>query len=84
MKLEREAQEVADLDHRQAISDQRRRAGRGDMVVGAIFLVGGVGFTAFDFLMTGSQGGGTFLIATGAIGFGAYRLIRGVFRATTA
>ncbi len=48
------------------------------------FLGGGLGLTAFDFLMTASQGGGTFLIATGAIAFGSYRLIRGVLRSITA
>jgi hypothetical protein len=84
MKLEHEAQERADVSSRQTASAQRQYAGKRDMAVGGVFLVGGLGFTAFDFLMTASQGGGDFLIATGAIAFGGYRLIRGAIRCMTA
>lgn len=84
MQLERDAQEREHLERRQADLDQRRRLGKRDMVVGAFLLVGGVAFTGFDFLMAISQGGGEYLIATGAIAFGAFRLIRGVLRALTA
>ncbi len=84
MKLERETQEQANEDRRQADADQRRKAGKRDMAFGAVLLIGGLAFTGFDFAMTASQGGGTFWVATGAMGVGAYRLIRGVIRAMTA
>jgi hypothetical protein len=54
----------------------RRQAGLGAMAQGALWCVGGLGVTAITFAM--ASGGGIYVVAYGAIIFGAVQFLRGL------
>jgi hypothetical protein len=58
-----------------AIRSARRNAGRKQMWVGAAWIVGGVLVTVISY--AAASRGGTYLLAWGAVIFGAYDMIRG-------
>lgn len=56
-------------------SESNHEAGRKDMVIGGLMCVGGIIVTAASY--GAAPAGGTYLVAWGAIVFGAFRFIRG-------
>jgi hypothetical protein len=48
------------------------------MLVGLLFLVGGIAITAFTYKSAVSSGGGRYIVAHGPILFGAVQFLRGV------
>lgn len=63
----------------QAVSDGGSGAGQGDLLVGGLFLVGGLVLTAVTY--AAASGGGTYLLAWGPMLFGLLRIMRGLARA---
>lgn len=51
-----------------------------DLAIGGVLLAIGIGVTVMSYAAASSSGGGRYLIATGFIGVGVARLIRGVVR----
>jgi hypothetical protein len=64
------------------IAELVREKGRRDVTVGGLFLAGGLVVTLVTYSMA-SSGGGTYVIAHGAVIFGALQLMRGIFRVRT-
>jgi hypothetical protein len=62
---------------RKAESNVLRAAGKKNMLFGALWFVGGVIVTAATYQLVAGAGGGKFIIAWGAIAFGAIQFIRG-------
>jgi len=60
-------------DHRE---NARAKAGQRDMVVGGLWCAGGLAVTFFTF--QAAAGGGTYVVAWGAILFGAIQFFRGL------
>jgi hypothetical protein len=52
-----------------------------NMIWGALWFLGGVGVTAASYLMASSRPTGTYIVAWGAIAFGAVLFLRGVSQA---
>jgi len=59
-------------------------AGHGDIVHGALWLAGGIAVTLGTYQMAASHGGGTYMVASGAMIVGALRLARGALRSFAA
>jgi hypothetical protein len=59
-------------------ADAIRVAGRKNMLYGALWCVGGLGVTAYTYQMAASGGGGKYIVAWGAILFGAVQFLRGL------
>ena len=55
-------------------------AGRSDMMNGALWGIGGAAVTLVTYQMAASHGGGTFMVAWGAMIIGALRFLRGAWR----
>jgi hypothetical protein len=53
-------------------------AGGNDILIGALWLVGGLAVTAGSFSMAHGAGGGRYVVTTGAIAYGLVRLFRGL------
>ncbi|MDP2316518.1 MAG: hypothetical protein Q8P41_26735 [Pseudomonadota bacterium] len=53
-------------------------AGKGDLLVGGLVLAGGLGVTLAAYLAT--EAGGAYIVTTGAIAYGLFRVVRGLFR----
>ncbi len=53
--------------------------GGNDMLVGALWCIGGIVFTAATYSAV-KDTGGTYYIAWGAIAFGGYQFLKGLFR----
>ncbi|MBL8922591.1 MAG: hypothetical protein JNJ54_27315 [Myxococcaceae bacterium] len=53
-----------------------------DFAIGSVLLAVGIGVTVMSYAAASSSGGGRYLIATGFIGVGVGRLIRGLMRAS--
>jgi hypothetical protein len=64
----------------QAHSAALRRAGLIDLVVGAVVCAAGIGFTALTFQLAEGMGATRFVVAWGAILFGAAQVLRGIVR----
>jgi uncharacterized Zn finger protein (UPF0148 family) len=58
---------------------ERREAGRRMMLAGVFWCITGLVVTALTYSMASSVGGGTFVIAWGAILFGGIEFVRGFF-----
>lgn len=58
-----------------------RAEGKKDMVVGALWCVGGTVVTVATYLS--AAGGGTYVVAWGAILFGGIQFVRGLIRSST-
>ncbi|MGZ6267647.1 MAG: hypothetical protein ACXWNR_03685 [Candidatus Limnocylindrales bacterium] len=54
--------------------------GVGDMVIGGLICAGGVVVTLATYNAAASSGGGSYIIAWGAIVFGGLRFLRGLAR----
>ncbi len=63
---------------RDAYGSARRKAGMKDMLIGGLWCVGGGIVTALTYSMASS--GGRYVIAWGAIVFGAVQFFRGLYR----
>jgi hypothetical protein len=61
----------------------RKKAGKKDMIYGALWCVGGAIVTAVTYSMA-SSGGGRYIITWGAIIFGAIQFFRGLYMTVTA
>lgn len=57
-----------------------RPSGRQDLVVGALWFAGGVLITYGSYVVATEGGGGQYVITTGAIVYGAVRMVRGLSR----
>lgn len=64
-----------------ARSDAIRGAGNKNMLYGALWCVGGLVVTVWTYSAAASSGGGTYVVAWGAILFGAIQFFRGVYQA---
>src|SRR5262249_10479701 len=63
----------------EARADVIRGAGKKNMIFGALWCIGGTGVTVGSYLSAaGGSGGGSYVIAWGAIVFGAIQFFRGV------
>jgi hypothetical protein len=58
--------------------DKDKGDGKGDMIWGAVFCIGGLAVTIGTYAAAGP--GGTFIITWGAIVFGGYQFLKGLFR----
>jgi len=56
--------------------EERREKGKKDMLIGALWFVGGLLVTGISY--AGAGKGGTYVIITGAILYGIARIVRGV------
>ncbi len=63
----------------QQINKSRKKGGNKDMLFGALWLFGGIIVTAVTY-SSASSGGGRYVVAYGAIIFGAIQFIRGIVR----
>ena len=70
---------VAELLHERL--DATRAAGRKNMLFGTLWFIGGTVVTIGTFAMAVRAGGGTYLIAWGAVVFGAIQFFRGLNQA---
>lgn len=62
----------------QAISGGGSGAGQMDLVVGALFLLGGLALTIITF--AAASGGGTYVLAWGPMLYGIIRIVKGLAR----
>lgn len=62
--------------------DQRRDAGSKNMLYGALWAIGGTAVTVATY--SAAQGGGTYVVAWGAILFGAIQFLQGIYQSTSA
>jgi hypothetical protein len=65
---------------RQAKSRARQVAAKRYMFYGAFWCVGGIAVTVLSYQFAAGMGGGTFVIAWGAVLFGAIQFLRGLTR----
>ena len=70
---------VGDLE--QAKAEAHGGAGRKDMIYGSLWLLAGLGVTAYTYLAAERAGGGTYILFWGAILFGGFQFLRGLVRA---
>ena len=59
-------------------SEAKRKAGVKNMLVGAAWCIGGTVITAVTY--STAKGGGTYVVAWGAIVFGAIQFLKGLFQ----
>ena len=57
-----------------------RGAGVKDMIYGALWCFGGIALTVFSHQAAANAGGGSYVVAWGAVIFGALQFFRGVFQ----
>jgi len=62
--------------------DERRVAGRRHMIMGAVVCVIGIVITAWSYTVAEEGGGGSYVVAWGAIVFGAIQFVRGLVQIT--
>jgi hypothetical protein len=68
-----------------AVAEAKRRAGRKNMLYGALWCIGGTAVTAATYqAAASSSGGGHYVVAWGAILFGAIQFFRGLAQSATA
>ena len=60
------------------LTKQKKERGRKDMIFGALWCLGGIIVTAITY-SSASESGGTYIIAWGAIVFGAIQFFKGLF-----
>ena len=65
-----------------AIAEKSRALGRKNMITGALWCIGGIVVTVITY--NSSSGGGTYIVAWGAILFGFVQLIQGIYQYFTA
>jgi len=76
MDIEAAVHVVGDVEHVQ--TEAAREAGRRNMIIGAIWCVGGIAVTTLTYQAAANGGGGTYMIAWGVILFGGIQFLRGV------
>ncbi|HOX08888.1 MAG TPA: hypothetical protein PK280_21010 [Planctomycetota bacterium] len=64
----------------QAKATESRKAGVRNLIVGGLWCGGGTLVTILTFAMASGGGGGTYVVAWGAILFGGIQMIRGLFQ----
>ena len=74
LDLESATAVVTNLDHQ--VADTKKERAKKDVLYGALWCVGGIVVTAVTY--SSASGGGTYVVAWGAIIFGAVQLIKGV------
>ncbi len=62
--------------------DERRVAGRRHMIMGAVVCVIGIVITVWSYAAAEEAGGGSYVVALGAIVFGAIQFVRGLVQVT--
>jgi hypothetical protein len=62
--------------------NERRVAGRRHMIMGGVVCVVGIVITAWSYAVAEEGGGGSYVIAWGAIVFGAIQFVRGLVQVT--
>ena len=62
--------------------DERRVAGRRHMIMGAVVCVIGIVITVWSYAAAEEAGGGSYVVAWGAIVFGAIQFVRGLVQVT--
>ena len=62
--------------------DERRVAGRKHMIMGAVVCVIGIVITAWSYAAAEEGGGGSYVVAWGAIVFGGIQFFRGLMQAS--
>jgi hypothetical protein len=68
-----------------AVAEAKRKAGRKNMLYGALWCIGGTAVTAATYQAAAtSPGGGHYVVAWGAILFGAIQFFRGLAQSATA
>lgn len=65
----------------QQINDAKREKANKDMIYGALWCIGGIVVTAVTY--SNASGGGTYVVAWGAILFGAVQFIKGLVNAAS-
>jgi hypothetical protein len=75
--LPQEAAEAVVSNLGRAMSDAKSKAGKNNMLYGALWCIGGIVVTAVTY-SSASEGGGHYVVAWGAIIFGAIQFFRGV------
>jgi len=75
--LSREDAALVVRQTREAQSDGNRAAGRKNMVVGALWCLGGLAVTYFSY-QSAASGGGRYVVTWGAVVFGAVQFFRGL------
>ncbi len=77
--LEEDAARTVVTNLRNAVAEQKHKAGTKNMIYGALWCVGGIIVTAVTFSIA-SDRGGTYVVAWGAIAFGAIQFFRGLIQ----
>jgi hypothetical protein len=75
--LPQDAAEAVVSNLTRAVSEAKGKAGKKNMLYGALWCVGGIVVTAATY-SAASDGGGTYVVAWGAIIFGAIQFFRGL------
>lgn len=78
MGLDAEAAALVVNNLKQARSKALKEAGQKNMLFGALWCIGGIAVTALTYQAAAGGGGGKYIIAWGAIVFGAIQFIRGL------
>ena len=68
----------ASVKNNPGVRSRRAGVGNDDVLVGGMWMLGGIGLTVAGYAMTESHGG-TYMVFYGAIAYGAIRVIRGIF-----
>jgi hypothetical protein len=76
--LSEEAAGIVVGNLQQALTKAHQEAGQKDMLYGALWCIGGIAVTVGTY--SAASGGGTYVIAWGAIVFGAIQFFRGLAR----
>ncbi len=76
--LSAEAADIVVGNLGKAIAKAKQEAGQRNMLFGALWCVGGIVVTAATFAAASNSGGGSYVVAWGAIVFGAIQFFRGL------
>jgi hypothetical protein len=57
---------------------ERRNTAIKDIVVGALWCIGGIAVTAYTYQQAQQQGGGSYFVAWGAVLFGGFQFLKGL------
>lgn len=79
--LDEESASVVVTNLEQQIKDAKKEKANRDMLFGALWCIGGIVVTAVTF--SAASGGGTYVVAWGAILFGAVQFIKGLVNAAS-
>lgn len=61
--------------------EQRKKTGQKNMLYGALWCIGGIAVTVGTYAM--AEGGGTYMVAYGAVIFGAIQFFQGIYQSAS-